>query len=70
MESPAPIAVENPAPAHAKSLAEQKTDFTSEGAPAPGKVGPGEPVRSDGVSFPERHDDPLQAEELERQQDA
>lgn len=70
MQPPAPLTVEDPAPAHAKSLAEQKADFTSEGAPPPGKVGPGDPVQSDPATFPEAHDDPSQAEELERQQDA
>lgn len=61
---------EDPAPAHPKTLAEQEADFTAEGAPPPGKVGPGEPVQGDCAAFIEAHDDPAQAEELERQQDA
>ena len=59
------------APPHAKSLAEQRTDFTSEGAPLPGKVASAKPRRQKkNGTFLERRDDPAQAEELERQQDA
>lgn len=70
MQAPAPIAAVDPAPTHVKSLEQEEADFTSEGAPPPGKVGPGDPVQSDPATFPEAHDDPSQAEELERQQDA
>jgi hypothetical protein len=60
-----------PAAPHAKSLEEQRTDFTSEGAPLPGKVASAKPRRQKkNDTFLERGDDPAQAEELERQQDA
>ncbi len=64
--------VEAAAPApRAKSLDEQRSDFTSEGAPLPAKVGRVRPRRQKkNRTFPESKDDPAQAAELERQQDA
>lgn len=53
-----------------KSLTEKETDFASEGAPAPGKVGIGQPAGKDVCDFEEGREDPLQSLELERQQDA
>ena len=41
-----PRRTRRPAP-KTKSLAQQQTDFTSEGAPAPGKVGIAAPVTTD-----------------------
>ncbi len=50
-----------------KSPGEQESEFTSAGAPEPGKVGAAEPACED---FLEGREDPSQSEELERQQDA
>ncbi len=63
-----------PAAAHRKTVAEQEADFTSEGAPAPGKVGIATPVCAQECQetshFVEGSEDPNQSQELERQQDA
>lgn len=63
-----------PATPHSKTVAEQETDFTSEGAPAPGKVGIVAPacaqVYKETSDFVEGSEDPNQSKELERQQDA
>jgi hypothetical protein len=59
---------------HSKTVAEQEADFTSEGAPAPGKVGIATPVCAqvcrETSDFVEGREDPNQSRELERQQDA
>jgi len=57
-------------PTSARTLDEQASDFTAEGAPPPGKVGKAPPRRIKKGKFLEQGDDPAQAKELERQQDA
>jgi hypothetical protein len=64
------LSVLPPSAPHEKSLAEQETDFTSEGAPAPGLAGTATPVNAQDREFLEGQEDPRQSEELERQQDA
>ena len=71
MQHTPPVEVVAPTPPRSKSLDQQRSDFTSEGAPLPAKVGRIKPRRQKkNKSFPERNDDPAQAVELERQQDA
>jgi hypothetical protein len=70
MNVPIKPEVAPPVGSQPKSLTEHETDFQSEGAPAPSPAGIAKPVCEDAWDFPEGREDPRQAEELERQQDA